>query len=99
MNGLPREGDTPGERSPAESRRRKVREQMTDKPKEQHEGLSLEELEAQNVERLPDREEMSLVDVNVALPVNPAVSAIVFSEGSTADAGAEQDTPNDQSNN
>lgn len=71
---------------------------MPDKPKKQ-EGLSLEELEEHNVERLPDREEMSLVDVNVALPVNPAVSAIVFSEGSTADAGAEQDTPNDQSNN
>ncbi len=70
---------------------------MTDKPKKQ-EGLSLEELETQNVERLPDREELSLVDVNVALPVNPAVSAIVFSEGSTADASAEQETTTDQSN-
>ncbi len=63
---------------------------MTDKPKKQEE-LSLEELEAQNVERLPDREEMSLVDINVALPVNAAVSANVFSEDSTADANAEQD--------
>ncbi len=70
---------------------------MTDKPKKQ-EGLSLEELEAQNVERLPDREEMSLVDVNVAIPVNPAVSASVFSEDSTAAADAEQNTTNDQSN-
>ncbi len=63
---------------------------MTDKPKKQ-EGLSLEELEAQNVERLPDREEMSLVDINVALPMNAAVSANFFSEDSTADASAEQD--------
>ena len=70
---------------------------MTDKPKKQ-EGLSLEELEAQNVERLPDREEMSLVDINVALPVNAAVSANVFSEDSTADASAEQNTTTDQSN-
>lgn len=70
---------------------------MTDKPKKQ-EGLSLEELETQNVERLPDREELSLVDVNVALPVNAAVSANVFSEGSTADTSAEQETTTDQSN-
>lgn len=70
---------------------------MTDKPKKQ-EGLSLEELEAQNVERLPDREEMSLVDVNVAIPVNPAVSANVFSEDSAAAADDEQDATNDQSN-
>ncbi len=70
---------------------------MTDKPKKQ-EGLSLEELETQNVERLPDREELSLVDVNVAIPVNAAVSANVFSEGSTADASAEQETTTDQSN-
>ncbi len=61
---------------------------MTDKPKK-HEGLSLEELKAQNVERLPDREEMSLVDVNVAIPLNAAVSAHVFSENPTTDASAD----------
>ncbi|MDQ4063363.1 MAG: hypothetical protein M3122_05575 [Actinomycetota bacterium] len=70
---------------------------MTDKPRKQ-EGLSLEELEAQNVECLPDREEMSLVDVNVAVPMNAAVSANFFSEDSAADASAEQDTTSDQSN-
>jgi hypothetical protein len=70
---------------------------MTDKPKKQEE-LSLEELEAQNVERLPDREELSLVDVNVAIPLNAAVSANVFSEDSTAAADAEQETTTDQSN-
>lgn len=70
---------------------------MTDKPKKQ-EGLSLEELETQNVERLPDREELSLVDVNVAIPVNVAVSANVFSEDSTAATDAEQETTTDQSN-
>ncbi len=63
---------------------------MTDKPKKQ-EGMSLEELEAQNAERLPDREEMSLVDINVALPVNAAPYAHIFSEDSAADASAEQD--------
>lgn len=94
MNGLPLEGDTPGERSPEESRSQEVREKMTDKSKKQ-EGLSLEELEAQSVERLPDREELSLVDVNVALPMNAAVSAMLFSEDSAADASAEQDTEQD----
>lgn len=94
MNGLPLEGDTPGERSPEECRSQEVREKMTDKSKKQ-EGLSLEELEAQSVERLPDREELSLVDVNVALPMNAAVSAMLFSEDSAADASAEQDTEQD----
>lgn len=72
---------------------------MTDKPKKQEkEGLSLEELEAQSVERLPDREEMSLVDVNIAIPFNTAVSADILSEDSTEPEGDEQGTANEQSN-
>lgn len=62
------------------------------------EGLSAEELEAQQGEGLPDREEMSLVDANVAAPVNAAVAANVLSDDSIAYANAEQTVDIDQSN-
>jgi hypothetical protein len=60
------------------------------------EGLSTEELESQDGEALPDREAMSLVDLNVAAPVNAAVAANVLSDGSTAYADATQDATIDQ---
>jgi len=61
------------------------------------EGLSTDELEEQEGEALPDREAMSLVDLNVAAPVNAAVAANVLSDGSTAYANAIQDAEIDQS--
>lgn len=63
---------------------------------ESNEGLSTEELDAQAGEVLPDREAMSLVDLNVAAPVNAAVAANVLSDGSTAVADATQDATIDQ---
>jgi hypothetical protein len=60
--------------------------------------LSAEELEQQTGEQVPDREEMSLVDLNVATPVNAAVAANVLSEDSVAYADATQDATIDQSN-
>ncbi|MGH2556740.1 MAG: hypothetical protein ACRDHO_13615 [Actinomycetota bacterium] len=60
--------------------------------------LTSEELEAQSGEELPDREAMSLVNVNLAVPVNAAVAANVLSDGAIAYAEAVQDTPIDQSN-
>ena len=72
---------------------------MTDEKKtEKPEGLSQEELEAQEGESLPNREAMSLVDVNVAAPINAAVAANVLSDDSVAYADAEQDADIDQSN-
>jgi len=73
---------------------------MTDKNQieKKQEGLSAEELEAQTGEGLPDREEMSLVDANVAAPVNAAVAANVLSDDSVAYANAEQTANIDQSN-
>jgi hypothetical protein len=59
------------------------------KPVEKKE-LSEEELKAQGGEQLPDREAMSLIDLNVAAPVNAAVAANVLSDGSTATADAAQ---------
>jgi hypothetical protein len=55
------------------------------------EGLDREELEAQSGEELPDREQMSLINANVAAPVNAAVALNALSDNSVAYANAEQD--------
>jgi hypothetical protein len=54
------------------------------------EGLSAQEIEAENVEELPDREAMSLVNANIAIPINAAIAANVLSDGATAYADATQ---------
>ena len=59
-------------------------------------ALTPEELSAASAEDLPDREQMALVNVNAALPVNAAVAANVLSSDSTADAGADQKSDIDQ---
>ncbi len=60
-------------------------------------GLSEEEVQAEGGAELPDREAMSLIDANIAVPVNAAVAANVLSDGSTAYANAIQDVDIDQS--
>ena len=60
--------------------------------------LSEEEIQAQHGEQLPDREQMSLVNANLALPVNAAIAANVLSDGSIAYADATQATPIQQGN-
>ena len=64
---------------------------------ESREALSKDELEAQSGEALPDREQMSLINANLALPVNAAVAANVLSDGSIAYADAEQANTIEQS--
>jgi hypothetical protein len=59
--------------------------------------LTTEELEAEAGEELPDREAMSLINANLAAPVNAAVAANVLSDDATAIANAEQDADIDQS--
>ena len=59
---------------------------MTDR----NEGLTDEELAAEAGEELPDREAMSLVNANIAVPVNAAVAANVLSDNATAYANAIQ---------
>lgn len=61
-------------------------------------GLTPTELEAQDGEQLPDREQMSLVSGNVAAPVNLAAALNVASDHSTAAATASQTAPIMQSN-
>jgi hypothetical protein len=50
--------------------------------------LSPEELEAEQAAELPDREAMSPVNANLAIPINAGVAANVLSDGSTAVGGA-----------
>jgi hypothetical protein len=59
---------------------------MTDNAK----GLTPAELELETVEELPDREAMSLINANIAAPINAAVAANVLSDNSIAYANAEQ---------
>lgn len=61
-------------------------------------GLTSEELEQEGAAELPDREAMSLIDANIAAPVNVAAALNVLSDGSTAVADAQQDVDIDQSN-
>ena len=71
---------------------------MAEEIQNQQEGLSKDELEAQSGEELPEREAMSLINANLAAPVNAAVAANVLSDDSIAYANAEQDVTIDQSN-
>jgi hypothetical protein len=52
--------------------------------------FSQEELQNQAGQELPDREAMSLINANVAAPINAAVALNVLSDGSVAYANAEQ---------
>jgi hypothetical protein len=71
---------------------------MTHHEESAHRGeLSSEELEQQTGEALPDREAMSLIDANVAAPVNLAAALNVASDDSIAYANAQQDVDIDQS--
>jgi hypothetical protein len=60
--------------------------------------LTADELEAQQGEQLPDREQMSLINANLAAPINAAVAANVLSDSSVAYANAEQSNTIDQQN-
>jgi hypothetical protein len=57
---------------------------------EQNRELTPEELEQEAANELPDREAMSLINANLAAPVNAAVAANVLSDNSIAYANAEQ---------
>jgi len=63
-----------------------------------HKPLTREEIEQLAGEELPERAAMSLVNANIAIPINAAVAANVLSDGAIAYADAAQTTPIDQSN-
>lgn len=54
------------------------------------------QIETQGVTELPDRDAMSLVNLNAAVPINLAAALNVLSDGSVAAAGANQATPINQ---
>jgi hypothetical protein len=68
---------------------------MADKP--EYRSLSREELSELAGEELPERAAMSLINANIAIPINAAVAANVLSDNAIAYAEAAQTTPIDQS--
>jgi len=70
---------------------------MADNDLRENQELTADELQAEGAAELPDREAMSLVNANIAVPVNAAVAANVLSDGATAYADAAQDAYIDQS--
>jgi hypothetical protein len=66
--------------------------------KQEYKQLTREELEQIAGEPLPERAAMSLVNANLAIPINAAIAANVLSDNAIAYAEAAQTTPIDQSN-
>ena len=64
----------------------------------EHRKLTREELDELAGEPLPERAAMSLVNANVAAPINLAAALNVASDNSIAYANAEQNVTIDQSN-
>ena len=60
---------------------------------ERERGLDDEELELRQAAALPDQDAMSLIDANVAIPIDAAIAANVLSEESEADAEADRGIP------
>ena len=60
--------------------------------------ITREELEQLACDELPERAAMSLINANVAAPVNAAVALNALSDHSVAIANAEQTAPITQSN-
>jgi hypothetical protein len=65
---------------------------------QQYKSLTREELNELAGEELPERAAMSLINANVAAPINAALALNVLSDNSVAYANAEQTAPIDQSN-
>jgi hypothetical protein len=66
--------------------------------KRDYQQLSREELDKLAGEPLPERAAMSLINANVAAPINAAIALNVASDNSVAYANAVQDVDIDQSN-
>ncbi len=70
---------------------------MTDQEKD-YKALSRDEISELAGEELPERAAMSLVNANIAIPINAAVAANVLSDNATAIAQAAQSGSIGQSN-
>ena len=65
---------------------------------QQYRPLTHEELNTMAGEELPERAAMSLINANVAAPVNAALALNVASDNSVAYANAQQTAPITQTN-
>ena len=63
---------------------------------EDYRAVTRDELDELAGEALPERAAMSLINANIAVPVNAAVAANVLSDNATAYADATQDAAIDQ---
>ena len=64
--------------------------------KDQYHRLTKEELDQLVGEPLPERAAMSLINANIAIPINAAIAANVLSDNAVAAAVAEQTGDIDQ---
>jgi hypothetical protein len=71
---------------------------MSDQSPQEYRPISREELTQLAGEELPERAAMSLVNANVAAPVNLAAALNVASDNSVAYANAQQTAPITQTN-
>jgi hypothetical protein len=58
-----------------------------------HDTFNKADYASQQASELPNREAMSLVNANLAVPINLAAALNVLSDGSIANAGANQSAP------
>ena len=65
--------------------------------KVEYKGLTREELNELAGEELPEKAAMSLINANIAAPINAAIALNVASDNSVAYANATQDVDIDQS--
>jgi hypothetical protein len=71
---------------------------MTDQSPQDYRPLTREELSELAGEELPERAAMSLLNANVAAPINAAVALNAVSDNSTAIANAQQSADITQTN-
>jgi len=64
---------------------------------EEYRTLTREDLDKLAGEPLPEKAAMSLVNANIAIPINAAIAANVLSDNAIAAAQAAQSAPIDQS--
>ena len=71
---------------------------MSEQTPQEYRPLTREELNKLAGEELPERAAMSLINANIAAPVNLALAANILSDNSVAYANAQQTAPIIQSN-
>ena len=71
---------------------------MADQEQQGYKALTREELNELAGEELPERAAMSLINANVAAPINAALALNVLSDNSVAYANASQTAPITQGN-